>query len=91
MAEHLGSICGKSRNCGSGAKFQIVNIPVEFFVGEANVLMLTGQTTKNYNEIKSYIAVFLGTENAFDETPIIGLAYTVIKKHSHPSTCIRSS
>jgi len=53
--------------------------------------MLTGQTIKNYNEIKSYIALFLGTENAFDETPIIGLAYTVIKVRSLPSTRIRSS
>jgi hypothetical protein len=52
---------------------------VELFVGEAKVMMLTRQTTKNYNEIKSYIAVFLGTENAFDEKPIIGLTYTVIK------------
>jgi len=65
--------------------------PVEFFVGEAKVVMLTGQNTKNYNEVKSYIAVVLGTENAFDETPIIGLAYTVIKMHSPPSICNRSS
>jgi hypothetical protein len=61
------------------------------FVGEAKVVMLTGQTTKNYNEIKYYTAVFLGSENAFDEMPIVGLAYTVIKMHSPLSTCIRSS
>ena len=60
--------------------------PVELFVGEAKVVMLTGQTTKNYNEIKSYIAVFLGTENVFNEKPIIGLTYTVIKMHSIPAT-----
>jgi hypothetical protein len=35
-----------------------------------------------YNEMNSYIAVFPDAENAFNKTPIFGLAYTAIKMHS---------
>jgi hypothetical protein len=57
------------------------------FVGEAKVVILTGQTTKNYNEMNSYTAVFPGAENAFDKTPIVGLACTVTKC-TLPVACI---
>jgi hypothetical protein len=64
------------------SKISNCKYPVELFVGKAKVVILTGQTTKNNNEMKSYIAVFPGAENAFDKTPIFGLACTVMEMHS---------